>query len=201
MKKTREFYSYGEVESPDGVKRMILVYGELTEHDQVASIAIVTRNGKSGEVINIEHVDDVTPPTRTKELRMGWSITQLEHDPFDLTTGIRFAKKRFGEPMTTTNGCMLTEDMVYAILDNEVNFIANHLEKYTGVKQPQYIDMDVPIEIGCKKCGTRFWMTPQKHLEGYGCPNCYGDKTIHEIREEEQRKANRSGKREINIQG
>ena len=40
--------------------------------------------------------------------------------------------------------------------------------------------MDIPITIICKEHG-EFTMTPQKHLEGHGCPECDAEKLLNKI--------------------
>ena len=59
---------------------------------------------------------------------MGFAICNSS-DTFNINTGIKVAKKRFAKsPMTTQNGNFLTEDMLKAIVDNELNYILNNID-------------------------------------------------------------------------
>ncbi len=116
--------------------RELMVYGELKEHNYTEGIMAtkVTFNEKNGRVIT---ADDgavflpVTPlkPKRTKEFSMGWAICH-ESDLFDEEVGIRHAKLRMEKPLYTQNGKMLCTDMVEAIMENELDYIEEHLSKF-----------------------------------------------------------------------
>lgn len=40
-------------------------------------------------------------------------------------------------------------------------------------KKKTYLDMNIEVPIGCKKCQKYFFCTPDNHLLGDGCPDCY----------------------------
>lgn len=134
--KVRTFIKTRLIECQDGIMRNISVYGELHENDYVDGVALtrVKFTGKGKEIVqedNVEWLLSVHPdsPTRTKEFYMGFSICSPE-DAFSETTAIKISKRRFGKPMRTQNGCFLTSDMIEAILENEIKFIANHIERF-----------------------------------------------------------------------
>ena len=61
---------------------------------------------------------------------MGWAICSPQ-DTYDEKAGIELCKKRFRKsPLTAKTGLFLTNDMVNAILDNEVNYIKAHWGKF-----------------------------------------------------------------------
>ena len=56
-----------------------------------------------------------------------------------------------------------------------------HGDKYDYSKA-EYIKSDVETTIICKRCGTEFLQTPNKHLQGHGCSYCnYGRFTTEEF--------------------
>ena len=75
---------------------------------------------------------------------MGWSIC-AECDTFNEDTGIKICKRRFNRsPITTQNGRFLTTDMCQAIVNNEVEYIINHIESLLPKNEPQlkFVPMD-----------------------------------------------------------
>lgn len=139
VSKTRKFVKTKMMMCSDGVQRMITCYGELVEHDFIFGVMTVpvAIKGKStnNEVAGLDAYASVfTPalnsaPTRTKEFNMGFAICNPEDD-FQESIAIDICKRRFKKPITTQNGRFLTPDMCQAILENEVQFVANHVERY-----------------------------------------------------------------------
>lgn len=113
--KVKAYTTYREFFDDMGHKHTVLVHAELT----------ILR-------VNIEIVPFVYQKKMLKSLNMGWAICS-EEDTFDLQTGIKLAKKRFYRNMgelQTTNRNFLNDDMIEAIIENEVKYIISHPDKY-----------------------------------------------------------------------
>ena len=130
----------------------VVVYGELWEDGKVDGIAVFpckfTRDGKTVMEYDTKNNTSLwlkNPYSRTKHFNMGWAICNPD-DEFDIEKGIEICKKRFRKnDLTTQCGTFLTEDMIYAILNNEIRYIENHWDKY--VKYGQF----KPSEVAEKK--------------------------------------------------
>jgi len=109
MSKSKKCYSvYKEFVDAKGEKHTVLVYGEL----------------------RLEHLNVRGRKVQLKCLNFGHAICS-HNDEFNEEVGVKLAKKRFYcDPMCTFNHNFLNEDMVQAILNNEVDYIVNHLDKY-----------------------------------------------------------------------
>ena len=135
MKKIRCYHCTKEIYDATGQKHTILVYGELvqTNEDQGFVIAPVTYTKKGNDIVSINDKYNIigfrdNHPTR--KFNLGWAICD-SNDNFDLATGIKLAKKRFSDsPMTTTDVRFFSDDMIKVVLENETDFIFNHIEKY-----------------------------------------------------------------------
>lgn len=129
-KKVKSYYHYENVKSANGASHIVLVYGEVSEDKFISGFAPVTftRKGRIiksvGDPIIVNH--EFRSPVKT--FNMGFAICNSS-DTFNINTGIKVAKKRFAKsPMTTQNGNFLTEDMLKAIVDNELNYILNNID-------------------------------------------------------------------------
>jgi hypothetical protein len=56
--------------------------------------------------------------------------------------------------------------------EKKANMVHDYIYDYSKVK---YKNAHISVEIVCRKHGS-FWQTPNKHLIGHGCPNCYKSK-------------------------
>ena len=128
----KSYYHYENVKSANGASHIVLVYGEVSEDKFISGFAPVTftRKGRIiksvGDPIIVNH--EFRSPVKT--FNMGFAICNSS-DTFNINTGIKEAKKRFAQsPMTTQNGNFLTEDMLKAIVDNELNYILNNIDHY-----------------------------------------------------------------------
>ena len=113
--KRNEYFSYDVFFDGNGQKHTVLVYGEI----------------KSQKISSLSPYKFLKKRT-LKSLNIGWAICS-EEDEFDLDTGIKLAKKRLYKnlgDLFSFNRNFLTDDMVNAILKNEVNYIKSHIEKY-----------------------------------------------------------------------
>ena len=130
----------------------VMVYGELTEVKEITGFYAVPVkfNGKTGKPISIDYNKRIITPSyneqysKTKIFNMGWSIC-AECDTFNEDTGIKICKRRFNRsPITTQNGRFLTTDMCQAIVNNEVEYIINHIESLLPKNEPQlkFVPMD-----------------------------------------------------------
>lgn len=137
MSKFKNFKSIKEVVH-NGSKYTVLVYGEVCEVNEVPGFYAVpvVFNGKTNKPIAIDYEKRFVTPgykqyyARTKVFNMGWAIC-AECDSFDLDTGIKICRRRFNRsPITTQNGRFLTPDMCSAIVANETEYIANHIEMF-----------------------------------------------------------------------
>lgn len=140
--KTRTFLKTKMAKCSDDVIRMITIYGELDEHDNVPGVMILpcTVKGKSKPIEIANVVSDRTfvpfdsdSHGRTKELYLGFAICSPEDD-FDQDTAIRICKRRFKKPIVTQNGRMLTPDMIDAIMVNEIKYISEHIDLFLPKK-------------------------------------------------------------------
>lgn len=131
-KKVKTYYHYSEVVSSDGNSHTVLVYGEVSESSLISGFAPVTFTRKARIVRSVGEPIIVNSEFRSpvKSFNMGFAICNAS-DTFDVNTGIKVAKKRFAKsPMTTQNGNFLTEDMLKAIVDNELNYILNNIDHF-----------------------------------------------------------------------
>lgn len=130
----------------------VMVYGELTEVKEITGFYAVPVkfNGKTGKPISIDYNKRIITPSyneqysKTKIFNMGWSIC-AECDTFNEDIGIKICKRRFNRsPIKTQNGRFLTTDMCQAIVNNEVEYIINHIESFLPKDEPQikFIPMD-----------------------------------------------------------
>ena len=137
MSNKRRYYVTREVyDETFHEKHTILVYGELSQQNTGRGfiIAPITFNKKNGEIVDIyEHNVVMNPMNDNRPLRVfnfGWAICDAK-DEFDLKEGIRVAKRRFSNsPMITTDSRFFSNDMINAILENELNFVESHLSEF-----------------------------------------------------------------------
>ena len=137
-KKVRRYHAMREVFDSKNQKHTILVYGELTQTNDEKGFILAPITYKKKDKNNIVSLDDkyVVLSRRndlrpTREFNFGWAICSAD-DEFDLAKGAHLAEKRFSDsPMTTTDVRFFSDDMIAAILKNELDFIEEHLlEKY-----------------------------------------------------------------------
>lgn len=137
-RKTKSFEKSAKVQTPDGKKCTVFVYGELNETGLIDGFVMSRiKMTRKGHVIREESDDYVywtsdenATHAPVKEFNMGWAICD-ERDEFDREIGRRIAKKRFSKsPMKTQNGNFLTIDMCNAIVANECKYITEHIDKF-----------------------------------------------------------------------
>ena len=134
-KKLRRYHATREVLDSKNQKHTILVYGELLQTNDDKGFILAPITYKKKDKNNIVSIDDkYVVLSRHNDLRpnrefnFGWAICDA-NDKFDMATGVKLAKKRFSNsPMTTTDVRFFSDDMIAAILKNELNFIEEHLE-------------------------------------------------------------------------
>ena len=135
-KKTKTYFRKRSV-TFYGKQYLVQVYGELFEDGSVNGLCVLpvhlTRDGKQILGTDIRNSSLFTlgrPYARTKSFNMGWAILTPE-DTFDEKVGIELCKKRFSvSPIYTQSGNFLTDDMINAIMENELNFIAKNFHKF-----------------------------------------------------------------------
>ena len=135
-KKTKTYFRKRSV-TFYGKQYLVQVYGELFEDGSVNGLCVLpvhlTRDGKQILGTDIRNSSLFTlgrPYARTKSFNMGWAILTPE-DTFDEKVGIELCKKRFSvSPIYTQSGNFLTDDMIIAIMENELNFIAKNFHKF-----------------------------------------------------------------------
>lgn len=125
----------------------IMVYGELWEDGYVDGIVIkrakfskdgsrVMDESTTGEEILLKR-----PYTRTRYFNMGWAICTPD-DKFNELAGVELCKKRFRKsPLKTETGLFLTKDMIYALLDNEINYIKKNWKKFVPKHSTKFSDV------------------------------------------------------------
>lgn len=77
-----------------------------------------------------------------------------------LKCGRKNLKGKTGKPLNTIS-----------FIEKAVKIHGNKYD-YSYVK---YTDAKKPVNIHCNKCNYNFKQTPNNHLKGEGCPNCYGN--------------------------
>ena len=115
MARLKEYCVHKEFFDTLGHKHTVLVYGEVTQ-----------------EKIDVEILPFIYQKKVIKSLNFGWAICS-EEDEFNEEYGKHLAKKRFYHDvggLQTGNRNFLCDDMVLAILNNEVNYIISHIDKY-----------------------------------------------------------------------
>jgi hypothetical protein len=131
-------------------KYTVMVLGALNEVNEINGFYIVpvTFNGKNNKVRSVEYDRRVNVPgyneyyARTKTFNMGWAICNSD-DVFSEEVGETICRRRFSKsPMKTQNGRFLTKDMCQAIVDNEVDYIINHISEFL----PKYEVGDVEVD-------------------------------------------------------
>lgn len=66
-----------------------------------------------------------------KEFYMGYSICHKEDvDDYNVDTAIKLAETRFTRPLVTYNFTYLNNDMCEMLVNNEVDYIVNNIDKY-----------------------------------------------------------------------
>ena len=172
MKKRRKSYlKTGTTYVGNGRIATILVYGELWETETVDGIFVqrvgLSRDGKriiecgSGSVGVLG-----APYAKTKYFNMGWAICSPD-DEYNEETGIKIAKSRFlKSPLSTQSGTFLTNDMIDAILENEIRFIQNNLSKFYHPKDEENTIEFHTGDFVIKNIG-------QKELDEKGCESYF----------------------------
>ena len=61
----------------------------------------------------------------------------------------------------------------YELID-KINLIHNNQYEYPNIEN-EYINTNSEISIKCKKCDTIFKQSITNHIQGKGCPKCYGN--------------------------
>lgn len=114
MAKIKKYCVHKEFFDSLGIKHTVLVYGEVYK-----------------DKIKVDVLPFISQTKIAKTLNMGWAICS-EEDEFDEEVGINIAKRRFYQfgGLNTLNRNLLCDDMVLAILQNEVNYIITHIDKY-----------------------------------------------------------------------
>lgn len=131
--RVRDYRIKREVKLNDGV-HVVVIYAELTETTKLYGYKISEVEYKRGgtEIISEKNpviFNRATTRNKTKILNWGWAICAPD-DKFDWETAIKICKNRFSKnPLTTHDGKLLTDDIVWAIVYNELNFHANKLKE------------------------------------------------------------------------
>ena len=135
MKKKKKTYCLTNKVSVNGGIATVLLYGELWEDGVIDGIRIqrvgLSRDGRKILEEGPEIYSTLSPEySRTKYFNMGWSIC-APGDKFDKEEGIKLARRRFHQhPLTTKSGTFLTDDMINAIMENEINFIITNFGNF-----------------------------------------------------------------------
>lgn len=131
MDKIKTFSKTKTFTDENGGRHILLIYGELREVETLRGVVVTPVEYTRGSHIVVNPVGDEdavyvkTDPTwgTRKEFNFGWSVCSAG-DKYDEATGIKIAKTRFAKsPLSTQTGTMLTDDMINAILENEIEFI------------------------------------------------------------------------------
>ena len=126
--------------------RRIMVVGVLSQTTYQHRLKVVeTLNTKGGEeilefgaVANVPMTIFGNSKGICKRLFIGWSIADkadVESEKWNEEIGKQIAYRRFGRPLETYNFTFLNEDMVNAILNNEILYISTNIEKYVNRKK------------------------------------------------------------------
>ena len=129
-----KYYNYREVVDSNGVSHTVLVYGEVCENNDLTGYAPVTftRKGRVVKSVGTPCIVDEWSKFHSplRQFNMGFAICNSS-DKFNLVSGIKIAKRRFAKsPLSTQNGSFLNIDMVCSIVDNELDYICQHIEKF-----------------------------------------------------------------------
>lgn len=113
----------------DGNLHKVLIYGELTETKRTPGVAMVPvscdRNGNPVKLTGKPMIMKSPDRGRVKTFNFGWAVCH-PNDEFDEKTAINLAKRRFSRcGITTQDGRLLSDDMIDAILENELRYIIN----------------------------------------------------------------------------
>ena len=120
----------------EGAPFTILVYGEVVETTKTKGLLVqpvfltrdnakIIKEAGRGQLLATQH-----PYSRTKSFNYGWAI-HTQDDTFDFQVGVQKCRQRFAEsPITTSTGHFLTKDVIQSILNNEVDYIEKHFDKF-----------------------------------------------------------------------
>ncbi len=180
MKKSLKTYSIKEEYNG----HTILIYGERWEEGYIDGIVIKrARFSKDGERlmdkgISSENILLKRPYTRTRYFNMGWAICN-PNDKFDFQTGVDICKKRFRKsPMETETGLFLTNDMIHAILKNEVDFIKKNWGKFCPEKKEAEKPTEVKEAVKENASETKLDIKPGDYIKILEPTNPYWPETV-----------------------
>ena len=135
----------------------IMVYGERWEEGYIDGMIIqrakFSKDGRKVMDLSTDHEEILLnrPYTRTRYFNMGWAICSPE-DKFDETVGIELCKKRFRKsPLKTETGLFLTEDMINALLENEINYIEKNWSKFVHSNENTQNENDEQVKSEFEK--------------------------------------------------
>lgn len=180
MKKSLKTYSIKEEYNG----HTILIYGERWEEGYIDGIVIKrARFSKDGgrlmdKGISSENILLKRPYTRTRYFNMGWAICN-PNDKFDFQTGVDICKKRFRKsPMETETGLFLTNDMIHAILKNEVDFIKKNWDKFCPEKKEAEKPTEVKEAVKENTSESNFDIKPGDYVKILDPDNPYWPETV-----------------------
>jgi len=152
MYKVKTFKKTEVFVDKNGEKHIILVYGELTKTNHLNGVMVSKVKYVAGDrrIIDFENepmiINSTDSYSSLKEFNFGWAICD-PRDKFDEAKGIEFCKKRFGRtPLSTQEGKFLTDDMIEAILANEIEFLKNE-KLIPSISKSSYNKVEVDENI------------------------------------------------------
>ena len=155
MKDKVKKYSVVRSVKHDGHVYTVLIYAECVQTSKTKALLVqpvyTTRDGQKivSEAGRGQLLSTQRPYQRTRSLNIGWAICSDE-DKFDMDAGVELCKKRFSrDPITTGCGRFLTDDMVNAIIMNELDYIANNFGKFYRRKSKKHGKPKFYLEFPC----------------------------------------------------
>ncbi len=155
MKDKVKKYSVVRSVKHEGHVYTVLVYAECVQTSKTRALLVqpvfTTRDGQKivSEAGRGQLLSTQRPYQRTRTLNIGWAICSDE-DKFDMDAGVELCKKRFSrDPITTGCGRFLTDDMVNAIIMNELDYIANNFGKFYRRKKTERRKLKTGVRLVC----------------------------------------------------
>lgn len=129
MYKVKNFKKSEVFVDANGEKHVIYVYGELVKTNHLDGVLVANVKYVNGDkrIVDCTNEEIILNHSKShadvKEFNFGWAICD-PRDAFDEKKAIKICKKRFGRtPLKTQEGKFLTDDMINAILENEIEYL------------------------------------------------------------------------------
>lgn len=152
MSKLKKFVKTKDYIDENGKKHILMAYAELTKEPHLNGILVSDVSYRKGDglVTDCKNTALISfneaSHSPIKTLNFGCAVCAPD-DEFDPDKGTELCKARFSKTGLTTQDCrFFTDDMVNAILDNELHYLLENKVKPAIVKHPEASKQEVKAE-------------------------------------------------------